>query len=124
LEEDGYEVTMVADGRRLINVIKKVTPDIAVLDMSLAGQDCLDLLHRIRKEFYKLPVILHRSCSALTCYPRSIAADYYVVKSWDMTALKAKIRMALEGTRCIPHPGAYINSPPPASTFSVDAISF
>jgi hypothetical protein len=56
----------------------------------------------IRREFCELPIILHTAYSAFKSDPRSIAADYYVVKSWDLSELKAKIRMALEGTGYIP----------------------
>jgi DNA-binding response OmpR family regulator len=55
------------------------------------------LLQDIRKEYYNVPVIL---CSAYSSYKgdlKSIAADYYVVKSADLSELKRKISMALEG---------------------------
>ena len=63
----------------------------------MAEHDGLDLLQDIRKEFYNIPVIL---CSAYSSYKgdlKSIAADYYVVKSADLGELKQKITMALEG---------------------------
>jgi CheY-like chemotaxis protein len=44
-----------------------------------------------------IPVIL---CSAYSSFKgdlKSIAADYYVVKSADLSELKQKIKMALEG---------------------------
>jgi DNA-binding response OmpR family regulator len=55
------------------------------------------LLQDIRREFYNIPVIL---CSAYSSFKgdlKSIAADYYVVKSADLSELKQKIKMALEG---------------------------
>jgi hypothetical protein len=39
---------------------------------------------------------------------KSIAADYYVVKSSDLRELKAKIRMAFEGGKQLP-PGRIFN---------------
>jgi DNA-binding response OmpR family regulator len=63
----------------------------------MAEHDGLDLLQEVRKEFYNIPVIL---CSAYSSYKgdlKSIAADYYVVKSADLSELKQKIKMALEG---------------------------
>jgi two-component SAPR family response regulator len=64
----------------------------------MAGYNGLDLLQEIRNRFYDLPVIL---CSAYDSFKRdmkSIAADFYVVKSSDLTQLKKTIAMALEGT--------------------------
>jgi DNA-binding response OmpR family regulator len=63
----------------------------------MAEHDGLDLLQDVRKEYYNIPVIL---CSAYSSYKgdlKSIAADYYVVKSADLSELKQKIKMALEG---------------------------
>jgi DNA-binding response OmpR family regulator len=63
----------------------------------MAEHDGLDLLQDVRKEYYNIPVIL---CSAYSSYKgdlKSIAADYYVVKSADLSELKQKIKMAIEG---------------------------
>jgi len=67
------------------------------LDIKMAEHDGLDLLQDIRKDFYNIPVIL---CSAYSSFKgdlKSIAADYYVVKSADLSELKQKVKKALEG---------------------------
>ena len=56
----------------------------------------LDLLQDIRNRFYDLPVVL---CTAYDTFKedmKSISADYYVIKSFDLTELKSKIALALE----------------------------
>ena len=56
----------------------------------------LDLLQEIRNKFYDLPVIL---CTAYDTFKediKSIAADFYVIKSFDLAELKKKIVKALE----------------------------
>jgi DNA-binding response OmpR family regulator len=56
----------------------------------------LDLLQDIRNQFYNLPVVL---CTAYDTFKedmKSIAADFYVLKSFDLRELKNKIAMALE----------------------------
>ncbi|MBN1842835.1 MAG: response regulator [Deltaproteobacteria bacterium] len=101
LEEEGYEVVTTGSGHGLIEVIEVEKPDLVVLDIKMAEHDGLDLLQDIRKDFYNIPVVL---CSAYSSFKgdlKSIAADYYVVKSADLSELKQKIRMALEGH--IPH---------------------
>ncbi len=98
LEDEGYEVTTAADGFRLLERIERDRPDLVLLDIKMAGYNGLDLLQEIRNRFYDLPVIL---CSAYDSFKRdikSIAADFYVVKSSDLTQLKKTIAMALEGT--------------------------
>jgi two-component system response regulator (stage 0 sporulation protein F) len=98
LEDEGYEVVTAADGHNLIEKIEKEKPDLVVLDIKMAGYNGLDLLQEIRNRFYNLPVIL---CSAYDSFKRdikSIAADFYVVKSSDLTELKMTISRALEST--------------------------
>jgi len=97
LEEEGYKVITTGSGHGLIEMIQREKPDLVVLDIKMAKHNGLDLLQDIRKEFYNIPVIL---CSAYSLFKgdiKSIAADYYVVKSADLGELKQKIRMALEG---------------------------
>jgi CheY-like chemotaxis protein len=97
LEEEGYEVVTAGSGHGLMEMIQREKPDLVILDIKMAEHDGLDLLQEIRKDFYNIPVIL---CSAYSSFKgdlKSIAADYYVVKSADLSELKQKIKMALEG---------------------------
>ena len=97
LEDEGYNVITTGTGHGLIGLIDREKPDLIILDIKMSEHNGLDLLQDIRKEFYNIPVIL---CSAYSSYKgdlKSIAADYYVVKSADLSELKQKIKMALEG---------------------------
>ncbi len=97
LTGDGYEVALAEDGNQLIDRIQREKPDVVILDIKMAGYNGLELLAMIREKYYDLPVIL---CSAYTMFRgdrKTIAADYYVVKSSDLTELKKKINQALEG---------------------------
>lgn len=97
LTSDGYEVALAEDGHQLIDRVENEQPDVIILDIKMAGYNGLDLLQSIREKFYDLPVIL---CSAYSMYKgdlKSYAADYYVVKSSDLSELKRKITQALEG---------------------------
>ena len=99
LEEEGYNVITTSDGYKLLEKIDTEEPDLVLLDIKMAEYNGLDLLQDIRKKFYNIPVIL---CSAYSSFKgdlKSIAADYYVVKSSDLSELKQKIKMALEGRR-------------------------
>jgi DNA-binding response OmpR family regulator len=90
-------VATAGSGHGLMEMIEREKPDLVILDIKMAEHDGLDLLQEIRKSFYNIPVIL---CSAYSSFKgdlKSIAADYYVVKSADLSELKQKIKMALEG---------------------------
>lgn len=105
LAEDGHEILTLESGDSLLERISLYRPDVVVLDIKLGKWDGLDLLQEIRKNFYNMPVIL---CSAYDTFKkdlRSIAADYYVTKSYDLSELKGRIRMAVAA-----------NLPAPSST--------
>ena len=97
LADEGYEVITNDGDSQIIALIKEIDPDVIVMDIRLGKQSGLDLLQDIRNRYYNLPVIL---CTAYPTFKydlKSIAADYYVVKSSDLSELKAKIKMAIEG---------------------------
>ena len=96
LEDDGHEVRALESGKGLFEVIEGFGPDVVILDIKMVDVSGLDALQEVRNRFYDLPVIL---CSAYGSYKgdvKSIAADYYVVKSSDLTELKKRIQAALE----------------------------
>ena len=96
LTEAGYEVSTADSGHRLLERIEDEQPDLVVLDIKMVDYNGLDLLQDIRNKFYNLPVVL---CTAYDTFKedmKSIAADFYVIKSFDLTELKNKIAMALE----------------------------
>lgn len=98
LSEAGYEVITAESGHRLLEKIEKEKPDLVVLDIKMVDYNGLDLLQDIRNKFYNLPVVL---CTAYDTFKedmKSIAADFYVIKSFDLTELKTKIAMALEAS--------------------------
>ena len=96
LTDEGYEVTTADSGYQLLERIEKEKPDLVVLDIKMVDYNGLDLLQDIRNKYYDLPVIL---CTAYDTFKedmKSIAADFYVIKSFDLTELKNKIKMALD----------------------------
>jgi DNA-binding response OmpR family regulator len=98
LSDAGYEVITAENGHLLLERIEKEKPDLVVLDIKMVDYNGLDLLQDIRNKFYDLPVVL---CTAYDTFKedmKSIAADYYVIKSFDLSELKNKIAMALEAS--------------------------
>ncbi|MBW2062039.1 MAG: response regulator [Deltaproteobacteria bacterium] len=96
LSDEGYEVVTTESGYKLLEKIEHEKPDLVVLDIKMIDYNGLDLLQEIRNKYYSLPVIL---CTAYDTFKediKSIAADHYVIKSFDLTELKSKIVTALE----------------------------
>ncbi len=93
--DDGYEVMSVASGEEALERLRSSPPEAVVLDIRLGGMDGLDVLRRILDSRPAVAVILN---SAYPSYKQSFAswsADGYVVKSSDLTELKATVAAAL-----------------------------
>jgi len=96
LSKEGHQVSAVANGFQLLALIEISKPDVIILDIKLVGYNGLELLQEIRNRQIHVPVVL---CSAYDTYrqdQRSTAADYYLVKSFDLSELKTTIRMATD----------------------------
>jgi len=96
LSEEGHEVITPALGDKVLSAVNRFQPDVVILDIKMGGYDGLELLQHIRNNHLSLPIIL---CSAYNTYkedPRTMAADYYVVKSFDLSQLKIAIQRAIE----------------------------
>ena len=96
LAEEGYQVITADSGYQLLERITAEKPDLIVLDIKMVDYNGLDLLQDIRNKHYDLPVIL---CSAYDTFKedmKSMAANDYVIKSFDLTELKGKIKKALQ----------------------------
>jgi two-component system, response regulator, stage 0 sporulation protein F len=98
LADEGHKVWTTGTGHELLKTIDSLQPEVVVLDIRLVGYDGLDLLQEVRNKHHDLPVIL---CTAYDTYKddqKSIAADYYVVKSFDLSELKMAIKRAVEAS--------------------------
>ena len=97
LEAAGYQVAVSDGSEKIVPLIAAERPDVVVLDIKLGpDRSGLDLLQDIRREDQEIPVIL---CTAYDSFQqdfKSIAADYYVVKSVDSTELLTKIGLAMK----------------------------
>jgi DNA-binding response OmpR family regulator len=96
LQDEGYEVITLPDGKDLLEVVETQEPDCIVLDIKMREYNGLDLLQQIRKKHDDLPVILNSAYSSFKVDLKAVAADYYVVKSSDLGELKEKLKVALE----------------------------
>ena len=95
-EGEGYAVATTDGQEDILAVIARETPQVVVLDIKLgANRSGLDLLEEIRNKDQNLPVILSTAYDSYQHDLKSIAADYYVVKSVDLSELKAKVALAM-----------------------------
>ena len=96
LADAGHRVWTIATGHDLLQTIDSLKPEVVILDIKLVDYNGLELLQEVRNNYHDLPVIL---CTAYDTYKydqKSIAANYYVVKSFDLTELKLAIYRSIE----------------------------
>ncbi len=96
LKEAGYEVITTESGYELLETIEEEEPDLVILDIKMVDCDGLDLLKDIRNHFCDLPVIFSTTYDSCRNDMRAAAADFYLIKSFDLTELKEKVAVALE----------------------------
>jgi len=75
----------------VLELVSSEQPDAVILDIRLEDCDGLDLLQEIRNVYPALPIILSTAYDSYREDVKSVAADYYVVKSQDLSELKAKL---------------------------------
>jgi two-component system response regulator (stage 0 sporulation protein F) len=95
LKEEGYEVVVAGSGQEALDMAKRVEPDIVVLDIAMPGMDGIETLGRMLSKNNQLPIILHTAYATYKDNFMTWSADAYVVKSSDLTELKAEIERVL-----------------------------
>ena len=98
LIDEGYRVILASDGKEAMAKAKEESPDLVVMDIKMSGMDGIEATGRILERNNTLPVILNTAYSSYKDSFMSRSADAYVVKSSDLTELKARIQEVLERT--------------------------
>jgi len=96
LAEEGYKVILAKDGKEALRKFEKEPPNVVVMDIRMPVMDGIETLTAMLGKDRQIPVILN------TAYPQyrenfmTWGAEAYVIKSSDLTELKAKIREVLD----------------------------
>ncbi|MET9494095.1 response regulator transcription factor [Streptomyces sp. NPDC006552] len=101
LEREGYAVTVVPDGRRAIEEVRRREPDLLVLDVMMPRADGLDVVRVLRAEAREVPVLMltARSTEDDLLLGLDLGADDYMTKPYSPRELMARVRTLLRRTR-------------------------
>jgi len=82
-----------------MDVIRKLTPDMAIVDLSLPGANGIELIKNIRAEFARLPILVLSMHDESLYALRALraGADGYVMKHEAMTNVIQAIREVFNG---------------------------
>jgi two-component system, OmpR family, KDP operon response regulator KdpE len=96
LESQGYIVTTAANARTALDMVKRHTADLVVLDLGLPDVDGLDVVSQIRNGGETLPIIIlsSRENESAKVKALDLGADDYVTKPFGIDELLARIRAA------------------------------
>lgn len=96
LKNEGYDVVTVESGEEAIALLEKNDVDLVVLDIRLTGINGLEALEEMLLKNRNLKVIINTAYANYKDDFSSWLADAYLIKSSDLTELKATIKNLLE----------------------------
>ena len=100
LEPDGYQLHSAYTAKQGWEIIEDKQIDLVLLDWMLPDKSGIDLLHRIRKYYSQLPVIMitARAEEEDRVLGLDLGADDYITKPFSVRELKSRIQAVLRRT--------------------------
>ncbi len=113
LEQEGFDVTTVADGERALQIVQRDPPALVILDLMLPGMPGVEVCKRLRSNqaTSRLPIVIvtAKSSEADRVVGLEMGADDYVIKPFSVRELVARVRAVLRRTN-----GTDVDTPPRA----------
>jgi two-component system, OmpR family, KDP operon response regulator KdpE len=97
LSAQGYQVIEAQTGQGALELFRRNTPDVVVLDLGLPDGDGLDIIRDLRESGSAAPIIVlsSRTDEAGKVRALDLGADDYVTKPFGVEELLARLRAAL-----------------------------
>jgi DNA-binding response OmpR family regulator len=95
LEDEGYNIVTASNGQEAIERFEAEDPDLVTLDILLPDIDGIKLLRQMKEKKPRLPIIMSTAYDYRDDFA-VWASEAYIVKSSDLTELKATIRKLTE----------------------------
>jgi two-component system OmpR family response regulator len=102
-QENGYRVTVAADGKAMWAAVKAGQPDLIVLDVMLPGEDGISLCRTLRARF-DVPIIMLTARGEDTdrIVGLEVGADDYLPKPFNPRELLARVKSVLRRAKSLP----------------------
>ena len=95
LEEEGYLIVTASNGQEAMERFEQEDPDLVTLDILLPDVDGIKLLRQMKEKKPRLPIIMSTAYDYRDDFA-VWASEAYIVKSSDLTELKATIKKLTE----------------------------
>ena len=101
LEIEGYAVDVAPDGPAGLAAVRRVRPDLVVLDLMLPGMDGYRVLRQLREDGLMMPVLILTARGEETdkVLGFRLGADDYVTKPFGVLELLARVEALLRRSR-------------------------
>ena len=99
LAEEGYEVVLAKNGKEALKCLEESVCDLIVLDIRMPVMNGTETLTKIVNRHKGIPVVLHTAYQEYVSQSIAAMADAFVVKSSDLSLLKATVKELLEKKR-------------------------
>ncbi|MGC8704949.1 MAG: response regulator [Athalassotoga sp.] len=96
LEDEGYKVSAVKNGKEALGFISSQDVDLVTLDIEMPDMNGLEVAGKIREMKKPIKILILTAYSHYKSDLSSWAADDYIVKSSDMSEMKKKVKELLE----------------------------
>lgn len=97
LEKEGYRVIVTGDGETGLSTARTERPDVIILDVMLPRMNGFEVIERLRKEGFAMPIIVlsARTGEMDKVTGLELGAEDYVAKPFSLAELLARVRAAL-----------------------------
>lgn len=96
LSRENYEIIQASDGLTALNQVRKLLPDLAVLDVMMPGLDGFELCRRIKNDpltmDIKVIMVTAKTSGKDIETGLSAGADHYITKPFKIAELTDKIK--------------------------------
>ena len=100
LEDEGYNVLLAENGQQAIETVKKVPPDVILLDLLMPGMDGLEVLKILKNDdgFTHIPIIVVTALRGLEQMVNAfeLGADDFLNKPVNIIELKTRVKAHLK----------------------------
>jgi len=106
LQQSGFQVDWVDDGRMVRRSLKATRYDALILDLGLPGLDGHDVLADLREADHRLPVLILTARDSLIERVSSLhqGADDFLAKPFELAELEARLMALIRRSRGSEHP--------------------
>jgi len=97
LVDSGFCAQTAAKGVEALNLVKKIEPDLIILDLGLPDIDGESVCSQIKKEYSAIPIVILTAKDGVSNIVRGLdlGADDYITKPFDSDELLARLKVKL-----------------------------